>query len=74
MVFVILKCKVFGFVLFGMFGYEGDVVFELKIVVDIVFVGYFFVGKLSLIGVIFVVCFKIVDYLFMMLYLNLGVV
>lgn len=46
----------------------------LKFIVDVGLLGLFNVGKLMFLVVILNVCFKIVDYLFMMFYLNFGVV
>lgn len=47
---------------------------ELKLLVEVGIIGLLNVGKFILIVVFFVVCLKIVDYFFIILVLNLGVV
>lgn len=47
---------------------------EFKLVVDVGIVGVLNVGKSIFLSVISVVCFVVVNYFFMMLLLNLGVV
>lgn len=49
-------------------------ILEMKVLVDIGFVGFLNVGKSMLFFVIFVVKFEIGDYLFMILCLNFGIV
>lgn len=61
-------------VLLGEEGEECLFKLELKLLVDVGLFGFLNVGKSILICVVFVVILKVVDYLFMILYLNLGVV
>lgn len=61
-------------VLLGELGEECMLKLELKLLVDVGLLGFFNVGKSILICVVLVVMLKVVDYLFIMLYLNLGVV
>lgn len=55
-------------------GEKCNLCFELKVLVDIGLLGMLNVGKFILICVVFVVKFKVVDYFFIMLVFNLGVV
>lgn len=65
---------VFEYVLFGLDGEVRMLRLELKLLVEVGIIGLFNVGKFILIVVFFAVCLKIVDYFFIILVLNLGVV
>lgn len=72
--FVILVNFVFQFLENGELGKECYVVFELKVFVDVGFVGFLSVGKFILLFVVLFVKLKIVDYYFIMFVLNFGMV
>lgn len=57
-----------------MFGDEFNIVLELKLFVDVGLLGFFNVGKLILFLMIIKVKLKIVNYYFIILKFNLGVV
>jgi GTP-binding protein len=68
------KRKAPGFALLGTYGWEGDVLLELKTVADVALVGYPSAGKSSLIAAMSAARPKIADYPFTTLHPNLGVV
>jgi GTP-binding protein len=68
------KRKAPGFALLGTYGWDGDVVLELKTVADVALVGYPSAGKSSLIASVSAAKPKIADYPFTTLHPNLGVV
>lgn len=58
-------------------GEKGDefwVILEFKVLVDVGFIGYLNVGKLIFLFVVINVKFEIVNYLFIIKYLNFGIV